>query len=158
MLLGTAKPFKFLTWRSLSPSWNKRVHKTICDKLLLQQEDLCSLLSDLLFILLISLNDEIILQAYRHAMESFYNSRIFISISISVIKYNRAFPEETVHLAIKFTTCRTKFLLFRAAQCLALIYLYSGVYNPQTDHNIYHAPELDREEACCFNEEDLHGV
>ena len=134
------------------------MHKTICDKLLLQQEDLCSLLSDPLFILLISLNDEIILQAYRHAMESFYSSRIFISISISVIKYNRAFPEETVHLAIKFTTCRTKFLLFRAAQCLALIYLYSGVYNPQTDHNIYHAPELDREEACCFNEEDLHGV
>ena len=35
---------------------------------------------------------------------------------------------------------------------------YSGVYNPQTDHNIYRALELDREESCCFGEEDMHLV
>ena len=36
---------------------------------------------------------------------------------------NRASSEETVLLPIKFTTCRTKLLLFKAARCLALIYL-----------------------------------
>lgn len=35
---------------------------------------------------------------------------------------------------------------------------YSEVYNPQTDHHIYRAPELDREEPCSFGEEDMHGV
>ena len=34
----------------------------------------------------------------------------------------------------------------------------SGVYNPQIDHGIYRAPELDREKTCCFREEDMHGV
>ena len=35
---------------------------------------------------------------------------------------------------------------------------YSGICNPQTDHNVYCALELDREEPCCFGEEDMHGV
>ena len=65
---------------------------------------------------------------------------------------NRAFAEEAVLVPIKFTACRTKFVLLRLHDA------YSGVYKPQTDHDIYRAPELDREEHCCSGEEDIHGV
>ena len=60
-----------------------------------------------------------------------YNSWIFISIRMSVIKYFKAFIEETVLFPIKFPACRAKFLLFRAARCLALIYLIQAFIIPK---------------------------
>ena len=115
MLLRMAKAFTFYTW---SPCWDKSVHGRICDELFLQPQHLCSFLSDLLLVFPMTLWEHIVMQ-----WNSSYNSWIFISIRMSAIRYNRAFAEGKVLLPIIFTACRTKFLLFRAARCLVLIYL-----------------------------------
>ena len=123
MLLRMAKAFTFYTW---SPCWDKSVHGRICDELLLQPQDLCSFLSDLLLVFPMTLWEHIVMQ-----WNCSYNSWIFISIRMSVIKYFKAFIEETVLFPIKFPACRAKFLLFRAARCLALIYLIQAFIIPK---------------------------
>ena len=63
------------------------------------------------------------LRACRHAMELFVQLvNLYFDEDVSR-QINRAFAEEAVLLPIKFTACRTKFVLFKAARCLALIYL-----------------------------------
>ena len=47
------------------------MHDSFCDKMLLEPQDLCNFLSDLLLIFSMSLDDHDTLRAYRHAMELF---------------------------------------------------------------------------------------
>ena len=113
MLLRTVKAFTFLTW-------SKSMHGRVCDKLLLQPQDLCNFLSDLLLVLLMSLNDHdtesIPSRIVRTIRESLFRSR-YLSLNITGLS------QKKVLLPIKFIAYRMKFLLLRAAGCLALIYL-----------------------------------